>query len=396
MTFPAADDIDPSNPSRPMPGARDWATIGVAISLAALPALMPVMVAVLTPAFNLDNERAGFVVSSNMGGLMAGSLIANLVLRFIDERQLLVGGILLMVAANILSMAPLGYPALLAARAVSGGGTGVALAIAYGLMADSNQPARVMGFYSAGQGVLGVLGMGGLLVLAARYGLIGFYLVISAIGLLGLALVPAAMAKRIAPPKAAAGSHGFPIEAITLLATAFAFFFGMALIWAFLAPIAAGHGFDTTRVAVALSTSAAASIAGSMAAAMFAHRLPTAFTLVAAVLLVILSALGLTMNNYLAFAGAVFLTSFTWTFAFPFLFRCVAVTEGRRRTGALVPVATSAGLTVGPAAGGILLDHGGIGPLTFVFAIVAGGALLLPAILGRNGFLRDRAAGAAS
>lgn len=369
-----------AKPESTLPSPRDWATIGVAFALASLPAVMPVMVAALTPVYDLSSEQAGFVASSNMGGVLVGSLMSNAVLHRVGERTLLVGGILLMVATNLLSMIPLGYSTLLVVRALSGLGGGAAMAIGYSLMAGARHPARVMGFYSASQGVMGVVGMGGLLLLVSAYGAPPFFLIMSGIGLLGLFLVPFALAGRTALRQEEGASGALTKGAVAGLAAIFIFFCGMALVWALLARIAEAHGFETARVAGALSASSFAGIGGSLMVAFLSHRLSTALPLLLGVVLVVVSAMGLTSSDYILFAVAICLSSFVWTFEFPFLFRFVAGAGEGRRVGAWVPVATSGGLAIGPAIGGILLGHGGIILLASAFAIIAGGALLLPAL----------------
>lgn len=358
---------------------QDWATICIALTLATLPAVMPVMVGALARTFHLDIEQAGFVVSANMGGILAGSLLGNALARRWSDSWLLSVGIIVMIAGNLLTMVQTGFAGLIVMRALSGGGEGVAIAAAYALMAQSRHPERVIGFYTAGQGMIGVVGMAGLTLLVAQYGAGAFYLAVSAVALLGLALIPTATRGRTSTTAASAEKGRVSRQAYAALVAVFLFFCGLALVWAFLERIASAHGFGVASVATALSASAAAGIAGSLSVALFAHRLASRQAMILGALLLILCGAGLTATNDLAFGGAVCLLSFTWNFQFSFLFRCVAAAEGGVRAGGFVPVATSGALTVGPAIGGVILNRGGIAVLDIAFVITTLSALALAA-----------------
>ena len=51
-----------------------WAAVYIGVAAATLPAVLPVMVGVMTDQLGFGLERAGYVASANMGGVALGSV----------------------------------------------------------------------------------------------------------------------------------------------------------------------------------------------------------------------------------------------------------------------------------------------------------------------------------
>ncbi len=351
---------------------REWSLIAVALAVAALPAVMPVMVGALTRQFGLRVDQAGFVISTNMAGILFGALCCPLLITRLSDRALLTGGLLIMVAGNALTLFVFGYAALVTTRLASGWGEGVAAAVGYALMGRSTLPARTVANYAGGQAMVGAVGMAALPGLTARFGSSAFYGPISLLALLSLLAVrPAAEAAPRPPP--AVGPRvrwragGGPLA---MLAALFAHYAGMTTAWAFLQRIGADHGLAGSTVAFALSASAVAALLGSLVASLLARRLSTPASLLIGAVLTLGCGLGLPAADAIAFVGAACLLSFTWAAQYPFMFRRLSELDRSGRWATLTPVATASALSVGPALGGVLLQRSGLGAVDAAFLIL--------------------------
>ncbi len=351
-----------------LPG-REWPIVVVALAIAALPSVMPVMVGALIRQFGIGVDKAGFAISANMAGILAGTLCAPLVIPRLTDRTILYAGLLVLAGGNILTLGVHAYGPLVATRLVSGWGEGLAGAVAYSLMGRSSLPTRMVATYAGGQALIGVVGMAALPGLTQRFGPAAFYGPITVLVLLSLLAVrpaanatprPAAMRGTVRRGSAAAGPAA-------VLAGLFAHFTGMTTVWAFLQKIGADHGLAGTVVALALSMSAVAALAGSAAASLLARRLGVLPSLLIGAVLVLACAAGLLARSPAVFIGATCLLSFTWAAQYPFMFRRLAERDVQGRWAALTPVATASALSVGPALGGVLLQRGGLASVDIAF-----------------------------
>lgn len=352
---------------------REWALVVVALSIATLPSVMPVMVGVLADQLGMGVERAGYVVSVNMGGIFAGTLACAWLSRRASWNRLLVGGLLVMVLGNGLTLLSAGYPALLATRLLSGLGEGVAGAICYALMGRSLLPVRTVAVYVAGQGIVGALGMAALPPLVAGHGWQVFYIGVSLLALPALWLAPVAVRAQASAdptgPTHTAASRSF--AAWGALAAIFGFFFGLAALWAFLQPIGASRGLSVVQVSSALSASAVAGFAGSVVAGLAAGRLSTWQGTAIGLAALLASVAGLLIGTPATFFAGACLLSFAWAFEYPYLFRCLASEDDSGGIAVLTPAATGGALTAGPAIGGFVLQNAGVASLCAVGVMAA-------------------------
>lgn len=352
---------------------RDWPVIAVTLAVATLPAVMPVMVGALMRQFGLKIDQAGFVISANMAGILLGALSSPLLLSRLSDRAILVGGLLVMSAGNGLTLIVHAYLPLLATRLFSGWGEGLAAAVGYSLMGRSSLPARTVANYAGGQALIGSVGMAALPSLTQRFGAPAFYGPITLLALASLLAVnPATRAAPrpgLAPSRGPGALRGAGGPA-AMLAALFAHFAGMTTAWAFLQRIGADNGLPEPAVAAALSASAIAGLAGSLAASLLARRLSTPASLALGAVLVMACALGLAAPGAGLFAATACLLSFTWAAQYPFMFRRLAELDRQGRWTTLTPVATASALSAGPALGGMLLQRTGLASLDAAFLLL--------------------------
>jgi predicted MFS family arabinose efflux permease len=355
-----------------------WAAIYLGIAAATLPAVLPIMVGVLTENLAFGTVRAGYVASANMVGIALGGLVCTAIAGRWSWQTLIRGGAATMIGTNLLTMLVTSFPQVATLRLLSGVGEGVVGAVCYAAMGQSRQPARALAFYIAGQGLMGALGMGVIPTVVVRAGWPWLFALVSLVAL------PAFWLARSVETLHATHTDGRKTEVrgVTWLSWyalvgILVFAIGMSAVWAFVERIGHAKGIDLAHLSLSLSASAIANMAGSLLVGFAAHRLG--------------AVAGLTIGCSLASAGffalvpsgswqlylmAVGLVFFAWGFYIPFQFRLLAhVDAGGTRTF-LIPLVTGGGVTVGAAIGGLLIAHGGtLAVCIFGFACVAASTL---------------------
>jgi predicted MFS family arabinose efflux permease len=178
------------------------------------------------------------------------------------------------------------------------------------------------------------------------------------------------------------GNIGIP--STIMLSSIFLFFTGMGSIWAFMEPIGRRAGLDVGHIASALSASAIAQLAGSLLVSAIGDRLSAKTATTIGVIMIAVTATGLSVGGFPPFLIGVCILNFAWGFLFPFLFRSMVQID-RHGSAALTPMATGAGLMVGPALGGVLMERLGTGVVATVFACLTIGGLLISFFTNRQG-----------
>lgn len=365
------------------PPAAVWAAIYIGVAAATLPAVLPVMVGLFATRFGYGVAGAGMIASLNMGGILIGSLLCPALSARFSWKSAAQSGLAVMIAGNLLTMLDGHYGYVAAMRVLSGLGEGVVGGICYAVMGRAAQPARAVGIYFAGQSVVGMIGLGSFGWIATSFGWQWLFVALSAIALPGFWLARMIVTpERPEPARTGLGMIAGDRHALAALAVILVYFIGMASLWSFLERIGAGKGLDPASLAFALSASAFGGLAGSLIASALAERLPIGPGLAIGTLVLIAGIAGLSLPiGTTGFMIAVWLFAFAWPFQYAFLFGLLAAVDRSGRIVSLTPAITGGGLTIGPAIGGFLLQHLGLGTVgTFclccVAAAVAGGFML--------------------
>lgn len=359
----------------------EWCTVAVAVIVASLPAVMPAMVGAMASQPGIGTEGAGYLVSINMAAIFAGTLLCALVHTRLSGRDRIIAGLSVMMLGNLATIAVSSMPPLLAARLVSGLGEGFAAGTCFSLMAGSSRPAGIFAFYTAGQAIVGAIGMGTLPWLVAASDWRAFYIVLTVIAAPALFLAGPASRSGLTVvkqlPTARISAQGW-----SSLALIFLFFTGMALVWAFLQHIGELHGLPLAAMSGALASASIAGLAGSLTVAFLGSRLSDRNAAIIGMLLLLISAVGLWMSSIVSFLLGAWALNFAWGFQYPFLFRGLARTDPGKGA-AVTPMATGTALSIGPALGGWILAHAGLAAACIAFLILTLGALF--ACLIRSG-----------
>lgn len=360
--------------------ASEWCTVAVAVIVASLPAVMPAMVSAMAAQPNVGTTGAGYLVSTNMAGIFTGTLLRALVRSGTSIKRMIVAGLLVMMLGNLVTISVTGLPALLAARILSGLGEGFAAGFCFSLMAQSRRPANTFAFYTAGQGIIGLIGMGFLPWLVSVSDWRAFYVVLTIVALPALFLAGPAAGDAVEEARQTSGSM-ITRAGWLGLGTIFLFFTGMALLWAFLQRIGEYHGLGLAAVSAAMASTAIAGMAGSLTVALGGDRLSDRQSTIAGIVLVFASALGLWAGSGAMFVFGALALNFAWSFQYPFLFRALARTDPGKGA-AVTPMATGIALAVGPALGGWIIGHAGIAVACLAFLAMTLGALVFRLLCG--------------
>lgn len=342
-----------------------WAAIYVGVAAATLPAILPVMVGILTDQLGFGLIRAGYVASANLGGVALGSVLGAVATRRWSWAAVIVFGAATMIGANALTMAGSTFLYVAALRFLSGVGEGLVAGICYAAMGQSAQAARALAFYVAGQGIVGAVGMGFIPLVIAHTGWQMLFVLISLLALpvFFLARTIGSLDHRphvINPVKITSVSW-LGYGAVGCLVTLFV---GLSSIWAFLERLGHAKGIDMFHLSLSLSASAIANTVGSLAVGVVAPRIGELRGMVVAFALFALSLAGsLLWNEWQAYIATAVVFMFSWSLYFPLQFGLLARLDQDGTLAAIMPAVTGLGLTIGPAVGGMALAKGGVGAI---------------------------------
>lgn len=351
----------PAAASQAVPNHAVWAAIYLGVAAATLPAVLPIMVGIFAERFGYGLAGAGVVASTNMVGILLGSLVCPYLTRHLDWTRTIHLGLGVMIIGNLLTMMGTAFPYVLAMRFGSGLGEGLVGAICYGAMARASAPERTISFYYAGQSVVGIIGLGSFAWIAATLGWEWLFVLLSFIALPGFFL---AGTIGLAQPRTAERKKSKSVMDRTAhwaLGSIFVYFIGMASLWSFLERVAQSKGLTSEETALALALSAAGGLAGSLSAAGAAHRLSSRHGLMTGLAVLIFAIAGISaFDGFPVYTLSICLFTFAWPFQLAFQFGLLARGDRSGKIGTLVPAMTGSGLAAGPAIGGLLLQHGGL------------------------------------
>lgn len=124
----------------------DWRsiTIGIYMALVGYGVLVgiPVISTAWVSQLGFSEVQVGRVAGADLGGLSVGAVLASLVVATVNRRLLIVGSIVVAIAANALCMVVISYEWTLWLRFIAGVGSGIYTAVAVATLGGSSKPAR--------------------------------------------------------------------------------------------------------------------------------------------------------------------------------------------------------------------------------------------------------------
>ena len=349
--------------------------IGVMVMVPMFFLVMPMYVGALSEDYGFTNSQIGYLISIELGSAALASLTALFWLRQVNWRTVLLVFLVLLAAANVLSIVVGGaYEKLLLIRAVAGFSAGAMMAIALAALGDTQNQDRNFAF-----GVMGQLGISGCLLLVLPY-FIGSWGAASVFTVFLAACVIAIPLARWLPstgkaPDVTGISERRSLLPLWGLAGSAAIFVGQAAVWAFIERMGSAAGLSPGTIGVALGSSVLAGIAGAFVASWLAgrkgRRLPMAVAMIGEIVCLLFLLGGYTTAVYFA---VVIVYSVCWNFWLPYQMAVIAETDVSGKFVALITLSQAVGVAVGPALVGPMISQDNFDPVVWTgigFAMLA-------------------------
>jgi predicted MFS family arabinose efflux permease len=337
--------------------------VAAILPLAATPVaitMQPGMVQGMVDFFGFTQPEAGFVVSAEVFGIMAGAIGFAIVGGRVSWRWALFAGLILTIAANLVCIVRNDYASMLALRAVAGLGGGLAAAIGWNVLAQGRDPSRGFGW---GTAAIILFAAGGFALLSTLFALGGYSAFLLAFSIAVAACLPLALVVRRRAPaeeasaEAPARGGGWSAPGALSLLSILVFSAAFTMAWTYMSLVGHDAGLEGPAIAKVFSLTQFFGVAGalSMAAvgAAFGFSRPAVVVLgagaVAIAALTVLSSLA-------AFFAANAVFQFTWNAGIPIVLGVIAV---RSLGGALFRLAVPlqfVGMAAGPSLAALLLD----------------------------------------
>ncbi len=316
--------------------------------------VQPGMVQGMVDYMGLSSVQAGFVASAEVTGLMVATVIFAFIGHRLNWRSAYAAGLGIVVCGNLLSLFGAEGTAFTALRAVTGLGAGLATAIGFAALGNTENAPRNYGWAVAA--IIGYSGMV-LWVLPVLFSWGGYhafmiaYAIATALCIFLVPFLPSmkSVAEEITKDAAETGRFILPAEILAVLSILI-FFVGYAAAWTYMALIGQQAGLDEVAVSHTLSVSQFAGVAGALAIVIQSGRV---HDMVQAWVMLALGAAAIFAfalpQDQILFLGLNCLFQFAWNAGQPLLLGIIA---SRDSTGRLLRFAIPmqyVGLASGPA-----------------------------------------------
>ncbi|MEO8723339.1 MAG: hypothetical protein ABI395_07430 [Sphingobium sp.] len=344
--------------------------------------VLPVYVGGLIDGLRLTPPDALFIVSMDLWGMAAALVPAYFLMRSLSWRRvafaMLLGSILCF-AAPAMHVVRDGGQAIIAIAAwrfMGGLCSGVLMAIVLATLGRLKQADRAFSLWVLVQILFKVLAIYCLSAVLTRWAVQGFFLVLAGLALVGLPLV------RFLPGRAAAqrGSTrpAWSLPALSAIAGLALFYVALSAIWANFEGIGKAVGFGHEQVAIVLSLTSLAGLAGASLSTLLIGRVPRHHALIAGIMVIAAAAFWLGRLETLTvftFVGAAF--AFAWFFNVPLLLGSVNANDCSGGLMVFANAAIACGVAGGSSLSGLILFHGDYTLLAVLGAAAFGIVLLL-------------------
>lgn len=347
----------------PARAARGWARLAAIVLFAAItPSVLmtaPVVAAQLAAQWGLTPSQIGNLFMVELGAMSLATLPAAFWLKRVDLRKAALAAGLLFIFGNLLSAQAESYRFLIILRALTALGGGSLMILCMSCAASLPNASRIYALWVLGQLVLGAIGLQVLPGLFAQHGLGACYLILAALMLLALPLA------RAFPARLVQGTAGVAPtlrtgKALLGLAAIFCFYLSLSGVWTFIGSLAAAASISAHDSGKVLAIATLMGILGAGLASWIGDRLPRNLSLLTGYGLMIAAVLLLQGHPDLQrFALAALTFKFTWTFVLPMVLASIADLDPSGRLMNISNLVIGAGLALGPAVAGHLIQSSG-------------------------------------
>lgn len=340
--------------------------------------VLPILMGVLIADLGLGSERAGMLLSVELGAAFVATIaIAGRMARDSRRRWALVGA-LVTAGANAASALVLGSAWLLPTRALAGLGSGLLLASASAAAAGSREPDRLFASIALLEGLaFGVL-LAALPLVTVPFGAAGAFATLAAVAVCAIPFVPGLpeLASDGAGAPAGRAPHR-PVAFATLASIALMSVAGMA-IWALSERIGTHSGLGASGIGAVLGAATVLGLVGAGGAVWLGTSRGRRGPLLVGMALSIASMVALALAATApVFVAAQLVWSVAFFFSTPYFLGVAAALDPAGRWTAAASGVSAAGSALGPLAAGLV----GASPEGRAVAIAAAGALAMGLVL---------------
>jgi hypothetical protein len=322
--------------------------------------ITPGFLAVIAQKSGFDNDQLGYLAAWDINAMAVTIGLSTFALAKVRWRLAVGVGLGLIVMGNLLTAAASGFPAMAAARVMSGAGEGIAVGFAFAALGRAPNPDRAFAIYLVVGALLSSAFLYALPVIQAAAPPAALFVIngiVAALVMLSLRAFPDG-SKDEPDIFAAGGGIDMRLASGALLGV-FLLFFAMGAVWSYSERIGLASKLPTDVIASGLSIGTMAGVLGAGLAGILPRRCGRRWPLVMSGLLGIASFLlfrgGVTPT---AFVIASVLMLFSWNFAQPLLSGICAEACSRGRVVCAMGSIQTFGTGLGPAAAAATLGTG--------------------------------------
>ncbi|MDH3439881.1 MAG: MFS transporter [Gammaproteobacteria bacterium] len=322
--------------------------------------VQPGFVQGLVEYLGFDDQGAGKVVSAEMWGLAATTILMTFIAHRVNWRGVVAGSLVVMFVANVACTLTTDVGTFVTLRFIAGLGAGSLVSLSFAAVGLTSNPDRNFGLL-----IMWVLTYGAIVLWAMpmAYESFGFNGVVWFFALFPMVAMP--FVKHL--PVSGETDAQVEEDAVNLspqlkgmaLFAMLAYFTAQGVVWAYLFLIGLSGGLGEQAVANGLMLSQFAGIAGALLAAVIAHRFGRTLPLTIGVLGGALCLYYLVGSfEFLAFAVAVCIYNFFWNLTHPFLLGAMASFDRHGRVVVYAVAMQMVGLAIGPYLAASVITEG--------------------------------------
>ena len=350
---------------------------------------MPLLVGSMAKSLGFSEQQLGWLASSDMGGLCAGSILAALMVTKINRRVLAATGLLLVILANYLSTQSPDLLPLMLSRLFAGIGAGICYSTCTASLAGSHNAARTFSILLFVLVVMNAFIFYIFPIIEGRWGVNGlflFYLLEAVPILFVLPWLPRYCSEQPDEVLRERESGGVTIQLAVpeilprlCLAAVFSFYLLVGAYWAFIERAGTAANISAEFISGTLTWAQVFSLSGAVIAVWLARRFGQSKPLLMALLVMVVTMLALAAKvDRATFVFSVFSFSFFWIFVDVFQLGTLSNIDHSGRYAAMVPACQGVAQAMAPTLAGTLLAYQlGYSSVMVVCALAAGVALLI-------------------
>lgn len=329
---------------------------------------MPLLVGAMAKSLGFSDQQLGWLASSDMGGLLVGSVLTAVFVAKINRRFLAASGLLLVMLGNYFSTQSPDLLPLMLSRLCAGIGAGICYSTCTASLAGSYNSARTFSIFLFVLVVMNAFIFYIFPIIDGHWGVNGlylFYLLEALPILLILPLLPRYCAEE-ADDNVKVSETADPVTHRRVpdilprlcLAAVFSFYLLVGAYWAFIERAGTAVSISTEFISGTLTWGQIFSLSGTLLAVWLARHYGQSKPLLFALMVMVITMLVLALKvDTITFVFSVFSFSFFWIFIDVFQLGTLSNIDHSGRYAALVPACQGAAQAMAPAIAGTLLSY---------------------------------------